>query len=93
MRIDRHGGLSRTPTGSGSSDGRFTGLAVALIVARTAAARLTPAAGRLVRPLLRRGLFATDTHRTGADPLRIARVGGWKDGSAILLGNIDDVDR
>jgi hypothetical protein len=25
--------------------------------------------------------------------LRIARVGGWKDGSATLLGYIDDVDR
>jgi len=41
---------------------------------------------------LRRG-FATETYRTGADPLRIARAGGWKDGSATLLGYIDDVDR
>lgn len=92
VRIDRHGGLGRTPTGRGSSDGRLTGQAVALIVARTAtAASLDPAVAWSGHSL-RRG-FATETYRTGADPLRIARAGGWKDGSATLLGYIDDVDR
>ncbi|MEV6635466.1 site-specific integrase [Actinoplanes sp. NPDC051470] len=92
VRIDRHGGLGRTPTGRGSSDGRLTGQAVALVVARTAtAAGLDPKAAWSGHSL-RRG-FATETYRTGADPLRIARAGGWKDGSATLLGYIDDVDR
>lgn len=92
VRIDRHGGLGRTPTGRGSSDGRLTGQAVALIVARTAtAAGLDPTAAWSGHSL-RRG-FATETYRTGADPLRIARAGGWKDGSATLLGYIDYVDR
>ena len=92
VRIDRHGGLGRTPTGRGSSDGRLTGQAVAQIVARTAtAAGLDPKAAWSGHSL-RRG-FATETYRTGADPLRIARAGGWKDGSATLLGYIDDVDR
>ncbi len=92
VRIDRHGGLGRTPTGRGSSDGRLTGQAVAQIVARTAtAAGLDPTMAWSGHSL-RRG-FATETYRTGADPLRIARAGGWKDGSATLLGYIDDVDR
>jgi site-specific recombinase XerD len=92
VRIDRHGGLGRTPTGRGSSDGRLTGQGVAQIVARTAtAAGLDPKAAWSGHSL-RRG-FATETYRTGADPLRIARAGGWKDGSATLLGYIDDVDR
>lgn len=83
VRIDRHGGLGRTPTGRGSSDGRLTGQAVALIVARTAtAAGLDPAAAWSGHSL-RRGC-ATETYRTGADPLRIARAGGWRDGSATL---------
>lgn len=92
VRIDRHGGLGRTPTGRGSSDGRLTGQAVALIVARTAAAAGLDPAAAWSGHSLRRG-FATETYRTGADPLRIARAGGWKDGSATLLGYIDDVDR
>jgi site-specific recombinase XerD len=92
LRIDRHGRLGRVPTGRGSTDGRLTGQAVAQIVARTAtAADLDPAATWSGHSL-RRG-FATETYRTGADPLRIARAGGWKDGSATLLGYIDDVDR
>jgi hypothetical protein len=36
VRIDRHGRLGRVPTGRGSTDGRLTGQAVALIVARSA---------------------------------------------------------
>ncbi|MFI2577458.1 site-specific integrase [Streptomyces rochei] len=92
VRIDRHGRLGRVPTGRGSTDGRLTGQAVALIVARTArTAALDPAAAWSGHSL-RRG-FATETYRTGADPLRIARAGGWKDGSATLLGYIETVDR
>lgn len=92
LRIDRHGRLGRTPTGRGSRDGRLTGQAVALVVSRTAAAAGLDPAAAWSGHSLRRG-FATETYRTGADPLRIARAGGWKDGSATLLGYIDDVDR
>lgn len=92
VRIDRHGRLGRVPTGRGSTDGRLTGQAVAIVVQRTArAAGLDPAAAWSGHSL-RRG-FATETYRTGADPLRIARAGGWKDGSATLLGYIETVDR
>lgn len=41
---------------------------------------------------LRRG-FATEARRAGADPLRIARQGGWTDGSRALAGYLADVDR
>ncbi|MEV6348367.1 site-specific integrase [Actinoplanes sp. NPDC051851] len=92
VRIDRHGGLGRTPTNRGSADGRLTGQAVALVVARTATAAGLDPKSAWSGHSLRRG-FATETYRTGADPLRIARAGGWKDGSATLLGYIDDVDR
>jgi site-specific recombinase XerD len=77
VRIDRHGQLGRTPTGRGDADGRLTGQAVALIVRRVAlAAGLNPDAAWSGHSL-RRG-FATETYRAGADPLRIARHGGWK---------------
>jgi site-specific recombinase XerD len=92
VRIDRHGRLGRVPTGRGSADGRLTGQAVAIVMQRTArTAGLDPAAAWSGHSL-RRG-FATETYRTGADPLRIARAGGWKDGSATLLGYIETVDR
>ncbi len=92
VRIDRYGQFGRTPTGRGSNDGRLSGQAVALIVSRTAAAAGLDSTAAWSGHSLRRG-FATETYRTGADPLRIARAGGWKDGSATLLGYIDDVDR
>jgi integrase len=41
---------------------------------------------------LRRG-FATEARRAGADALRIARHGGWADGSAALARYLVDVDR
>ncbi|MDG4797652.1 site-specific integrase [Micromonospora sp. WMMD1082] len=92
VRIDRHGRLGRVPTGRGSADGRLTGQAVALIVARTAsAADLDPRAAWSGHSL-RRG-FATETYRAGADPLRIARAGGWKDGFTTLYGYIEDINR
>jgi site-specific recombinase XerD len=92
VRIDRHGRLGRVPSGRSTADGRLTGQAVALIVRRTAAgAGLDPAAVWSGHSL-RRG-FATETYRAGANPLRIARHGGWKDGSATLLGYVEEVDR
>lgn len=81
VRIDRYGRHGRVPTGCGSTDGRLTGQAAAL----------DPAAAWSGHSL--RCGFATETYRTGADPLRIARAGGWKDGSATLLGYIETVDR
>ncbi|MFE2614380.1 site-specific integrase [Micromonospora chalcea] len=92
VRIDRHGRLGRVPTGRGSADGRLTGQAVALIVARTAAAAGLDPHAAWSGHSLRRG-FATETYRTGADLLRIARAGGWKDGSTTLRGYIEDIDR
>jgi len=83
VRIDRHG--------RGAADGRITGQAVALIVRRAAHAaglQATAWSGHS----LRRG-FATETYRAGADPLRIARHRGWKDGSSTLLGYVEEVDR
>ncbi|GIH20808.1 site-specific integrase [Rugosimonospora africana] len=92
VRVDRHGRLGRAAAGRGTTDGRLTGQAVALIVKRTAlAAGLDPAAAWSGHSL-RRG-YATETYRAGADPLRIARHGGWKDGSATLLGYVEEVDR
>jgi site-specific recombinase XerD len=92
LRIDRHGHLGRAPSGRGATDGRLTGQAVALIVKRGAlAADLDPAAAWSGHSL-RRG-YATETYRAGADPLRIARHGGWKDGSATLLGYVEELDR
>ncbi|MEV4496131.1 tyrosine-type recombinase/integrase [Micromonospora arborensis] len=92
VRIDRHGRLGRVPTGRGCADGRLTGQAVALIVARTAAAASLDSHAAWSGHSLRRG-FATETYRTGADLLRIARAGGWKDGSTTLHGYLKDIDR
>lgn len=92
VRVDRHGVLGRAASGRGSDDGRLTGQAVALIVNRLAtAAGLDPAAAWSGHSL-RRG-FATATYAAGADPLRIARHGGWKDGSPTLLGYVEEVER
>jgi integrase len=92
VRVDRHGVLGRVATGRGSVDGRLTGQAVALVVRRAAVgAGLDPDAAWSGHSL-RRG-FATEVYRAGADPLRIARHGGWADGSRVLLGYVDEVDR
>jgi site-specific recombinase XerD len=92
VRIDRHDHLGQVATGRGSPDGRLTGQAIAQIVQRTATSAGLPASAAWSGHSLRRG-FATETYRAGADPLRIARHGGWTDGSATLLGYIDEVDR
>ncbi len=41
---------------------------------------------------LRRGM-ATEARRAGADPLSVARLGGWADGSGALAAYLVDVDR
>ncbi|MGA4684849.1 tyrosine-type recombinase/integrase [Micromonospora sp. AB353] len=91
-RIDRHGNLGRAPHGRGETSGRITGQAVAIIVRRTALRAGLDAASAFSGHSLRRG-FATETHRQGKNPLRIARHGGWKDGSATLAGYIEDADQ
>jgi len=91
-RIDRYGTLGRAPHGRGAPDGRLTGQAVAIIVRRAAQRAGLDPASAFSGHSLRRG-FATETYAAGADPLRIARHGGWKDGSATLLGYIEEVDR
>ncbi|GAB3807147.1 tyrosine-type recombinase/integrase [Micromonospora zhanjiangensis] len=91
-RIDRHGTLGRAPHGRGDTNGRISGQAVAIIVRRTALRAGLDAASAFTGHSLRRG-FATETHRQGKNPLRIARHGGWKDGSATLAGYIEDADQ
>ncbi|MEV1287696.1 site-specific integrase [Micromonospora sp. NPDC049679] len=91
-RIDRYGNLGRAPHGRGEADGRLTGQAVGIIIRRTALRAGLDAASAFTGHSLRRG-FATETYRAGADPLRIARHAGWKDGSPTLAGYIEDVDR
>ncbi|MET8310698.1 site-specific integrase [Micromonospora sp. NPDC005173] len=91
-RIDKHGQLGRAPHGRGSTDGRITGQAVAIIVRRAALAAGIDAASAFSGHSLRRG-FATEARRAGHDQIRIGRHGGWKDGSATLAGYMEDVDR
>jgi site-specific recombinase XerD len=92
LRVDQHGNIGAGVAGSSARDGRLTGQAVAIVVNRTALAAGLDATTAWSGHSLRRG-FATETYRTGAAPLRIARRGGWKDGSKTLLGYIEDVDR
>ncbi|MEU9828555.1 site-specific integrase [Micromonospora chersina] len=91
-RIDKHGELGRAPHGRGSTDGRITGQAVAIIVRRTALTAGLDAASAFSGHSLRRG-FATEARRAGHDQIRIGRHGGWKDGSPTLAGYMEDVDR
>lgn len=92
VRIDRHGKLGRAGSGRVTADGRLTGEAVAIVVNRAARrAGLDPTA-MWSGHSLRRG-FATESYARGADPLRIGRHGGWKDGSKTLYGYIEEVDR
>jgi site-specific recombinase XerD len=91
IRIDRHGNLGRAASGKGSPDGRMTGQSIGTVVKRAAErAGLDPEdyAGHS----LRRG-FVTEARRAGADELRIARTGGWADGSRQVHRYTEDVDR
>ena len=103
MRIDRHGRLApplvRAGRPIGDPTGRLTGQTIAHLVARTASAAGLRSSDRLDAPAvrwsghwLRRG-FATAARRAGHDLVRIGRHGGWKDGSAVLLGYLEDADR
>ncbi|WP_217428745.1 tyrosine-type recombinase/integrase [Micromonospora maritima] len=93
LRIDRHGRLGHVATGKGDPDGRITGETVAAIVRRAAVAAGLDAATAFSGHSLRRG-FATAAYAApDADLVRIARHGGWKEGSAALFGYLEEVDR
>ncbi|MET9301770.1 tyrosine-type recombinase/integrase [Micromonospora aurantiaca] len=93
VRIDKHGVLGRSPDGRGGDDGRIADATVARVVRHAATAAGLDAADAFSGHSLRRG-FATAAYAApDADVLRIARHGGWKDGSATLLGYIEEVDR
>ncbi|WP_406083093.1 tyrosine-type recombinase/integrase [Micromonospora zamorensis] len=93
LRIDRHGRLGHVATGRGDADGRITGETVAAIVRKAAEAAGLDAAQAYSGHSLRRG-FATAAYAApGADLVRIARHGGWKEGSAALYGYLEEVDR
>ena len=93
VRIDRHGRLGHVATGKGDPDGRITGETVAAIVRRAAIAAGLDAGAAFSGHSLRRG-FATAAYAApDADLVRIARHGGWKEGSAALFGYLEEVDR
>lgn len=93
VRIDRHGRLGHVATGRGSQDGRITGETVAAIIRRAAEKAGLDAASAFSGHSLRRG-FATAAYAApNADLVRIARHGGWKEGSAALFGYLEEVDR
>jgi site-specific recombinase XerD len=91
VRIDRHGNLGRAASGKGTSDGRMTPQAIGLVVKRAAEAAGLASAD-FAGHSLRRG-FVTEARRAGADELRIARTGGWADGSRQVHRYSEDVDR
>jgi site-specific recombinase XerD len=93
VRIDRYGRLGHVATGRGSADGRITGETVANIVRRAAERAGLDAGQAFSGHSLRRGFATAAYSAPDADVLRIARHGGWKDGSATLLGYIEEVDR
>ncbi|MEU7457559.1 tyrosine-type recombinase/integrase [Streptosporangium roseum] len=94
VRIDRHGRIAAPMTRHGRTigdpDGRLTPGAAADVVTRIAAA--AGLEGRWTGHSLRRG-FATAARRAGATLERIGRHGGWADGSAALLGYLEEGDR
>jgi integrase len=74
---------------------RLTGESVADVIAAHASAAGVPVPdgfGGWSAHSLRRGM-ATEARRAGADPLRIARQGGWADNSTALASYLADVDR
>jgi len=93
VRVDRHGRLGHVATGRGSADGRITGETVAAIVRQAAHEAGLDAGQAFTGHSLRRGFATAAYSAPDADVLRIARHGGWKDGSATLLGYIEEVDR
>lgn len=92
IQIDRHGNLGRSEHPRKNGTECLTGQSVATVINRAArAAGLDPSA-LWSGHSLRRG-FATVAYSRGADPLRIARHGGWRDGSKSLAVYVEDVDR
>ncbi len=94
IRVDRHDNIAPPMTRYGKTigdpHGRMTAEGVAEVVTRIAdAAGLE---GRWTGHSLRRG-FATAARRQGHALERIGRHGGWADGSASLLGYIEEGDR
>lgn len=84
----------RIARGDGKLGARLTGEAVGTILKKLAAAADVPVPdgfGGWSAHSLRRGM-ATEARRHGADPLRIARQGGWADNSSALAGYLADVD-
>ncbi|MFI7049140.1 tyrosine-type recombinase/integrase [Streptosporangium sandarakinum] len=102
VRIDQHGnlGVAMTRRGRpiGDPDGRLSVRAIDGIIAGAArrAGLSADHAEGLRRQWsghsLRRG-FATAARAAGADPLIIARTGGWVDGSQTLWRYFEEVDR
>lgn len=92
VRIDRHGNLGNASSGSKGADGRLTPQAIGTVIKRSAERSGLDGHHLYSGHSLRRG-FATEARRAGADSLRIARVGGWADGSAQLWKYVEDVDR
>jgi hypothetical protein len=77
---------------------RLTGQAIAPVVARTVTAgglhtpdQVDACVLRWSGHCLHRG-FATAARTAGHDRIRIGRHGGGKDGSAVLLGSLEDAD-
>jgi hypothetical protein len=92
VRIDRHGRIGHVATAARQQrrSAERAGNRADRAPHRTAAAAGLPPSAAWSGHSLRRG-FATETYRAGANPLRIARHGGWTDGGATLLGYIDEV--
>jgi len=94
LRIDRWDRIAPPMTRNGRTigdpAGRMTAEAAAEVVERLAVA--AGLSGAWSGHSLRRG-FATAARAAGHDPLEIARVGGWVDGSRVLARYMDDVDR
>lgn len=94
VRVDRHGRiappLTRNGRPIGDPAGRMTTDAVTDVLNRLA--RAAGLDGRWTSHSLRRG-FATAARRDGKALERIARHGGWADGSTALLGYIEEGDR
>ncbi|MEU9888814.1 tyrosine-type recombinase/integrase [Sphaerisporangium sp. NPDC051011] len=94
VRITRHGRiaapLTRHGRPIGDPDGRMTTDAIADVITRIATT--AGLEGRWTGHSLRRG-FATAARRDGKTLERIGRHGGWADGSAALLGYLEEGDR
>ena len=90
--VDRHGRIGGDPKFAGRSSRPFmTGQGVEVAIAKVAARAGLVTAGYTPHSLRAGG--ATEAYRQGADPLAIARHGGWKDNSPVLLRYIRSVDK